>query len=41
MTDMERLKAMADFIDWADAEWGHPTDEDRAAAERIIAERGR
>ncbi len=30
-----QLDAMADFVDWAIAEWGHPTREDHEAADKI------
>lgn len=31
-----QLDAMADFVEWAHAEWGSPTDEERSIAEELL-----
>jgi len=34
-----QLDAMADFIEWAHREWGHPTPAEQAAADEILGSR--
>lgn len=34
-TQNERLDAMREFIEWARAEWGEPTEEEKARAREI------
>ena len=34
-TQNERLDAMREFIEWAKAEWGEPTEEEKARAREI------
>lgn len=34
-----QLDAMAAFVEWAHAEWGAPTEKDRARAREILANR--
>ena len=31
-----QLDAMANFVEWAHAEWGNPTDEERSIAETLL-----
>ena len=31
-----QLDAMRDFVDWAEAEWGYPTDDDHRRADEIL-----
>ena len=39
-TQNERLDAMREFIEWAEAEWGEPTEEEKARAREIWQQRG-